>query len=68
MSGRTKTFKEIVGVYVEEVEKLRERKMCLGTGEKGTNIEVQLDKTIERFEKRIKSLQSLEGTKARRIL
>lgn len=50
------SFQEMLKRYQSELEKLRERKRCLGTGTKSTNIEVQLDKTIERYENTIKKL------------
>jgi hypothetical protein len=62
-----KSFKQMLDEYIKEVERLREKKMCLGTGQKGTNIEVQLDNTIALYDKRIKSLSSLQGTKLRQI-
>jgi hypothetical protein len=68
MANIQKSFKEIVNEYVEELDRLQERKRCLGTGEKGTNIEVQIDKTIAIYERRIKKLSALEGKKMRPIL
>ena len=65
MGTSQKSFKEIVDTYKKEVEKLREKKMCLGTGEKSTNIEVQIDKTIAIYENRIKNLSSLQGKQMR---
>lgn len=67
MNKRPKLFQEILNEYVIEVEKLRERKRCLGTGEKSTNIEIQIDNTIARYDKRIKSLSALQGTSMRKL-
>lgn len=57
------SFDEIVNHYREELKKLQERKFLLGTGEKSTNIEVQLDKTIDRYDNTIRKLMRFQGRK-----
>lgn len=53
------SVKKLLKQYQSEAEALHERKRLLPTGQKSTNIEVQIDKTIEHYMKKINSIKRL---------
>ena len=60
------TFQDLCKKFTSERDEIQQRIQLLGVGEKSTNIEVQLQKTLQHYNNRIAALEKFLTKKGKK--